>query len=331
MSIPDPTSEETTAIESLDPDLQQVFHDHRVHYKFRARFATMGYTALGDFVELFDDKPDLKRRGPAMLGYAAPAEDATPEQNEFQMLVNVRLAQAWETAAIRLKHSKEQRATFDSSAQKNLALVVTKADREAMRLLWAKSHDDIAPSVLQEGSQHFTGLIVSQLLEKSWGFFSNRKAVSRAEEHVQRASSEGRTQEGYHKDMETELALHYAANLDQLKDRSEVIITTTTMVGQSMPHIPHIQAAERDIRDPFKFLFGKSCLGRYPLVTAPFASNLMDAMLKQIATAQLDGAKTFKEALRSMKDDSILVFEFVFSLGERHCRTLFDPEPKSGC
>ena len=65
--------------------------------------------------------------------------------------------------------------------------------------------------------------------------------------------------------MDYELALAEARKISELKERVEVVITTTMMLVLSMPHIPHIQIKESELREPFDILFGDEGLGLYPL------------------------------------------------------------------
>ena len=88
------------------------------------------------------------------------------------------------------------------------------------------------------------------------GFFSNCKAVRRAEEDSRRRLAPGRTSECVHKDMDYEQALAEARNIGELKERVEVIITSTMMLVLSMPHVPHVQIKEIELREPFEHLFG---------------------------------------------------------------------------
>jgi hypothetical protein len=192
MALTEPLPQEIDAIKKLDKDLQQTLQDHRVPFVIRAALANKGYTLMGDFVGKFDDKADVKAKAPAWLGYAParPDHPTEPEQEKLD-LFNVRLAQAWETANIRLQEMKTTRAKLDLNSHRDLSILVSDPDQEAMRQLWAKRHEDCDPLLAKEGSKSFLGLVIDQLAAKSWGLFANKKAVSRAQEHIQRRTGPG--------------------------------------------------------------------------------------------------------------------------------------------
>ena len=138
-------------------------------------------------MEVFDGKVDVKTKAPRWLGYAPVRSDQPTEPEREKMdLFTVRLAQAWETAHIRLTEAKTLKAKQDVGSNPDLSLVVSEPDREAMRLFWATKHDGNDPELSSEGSKTFLGLVVTLLRERTWGLFTNCKAVSRAQEHIQR-------------------------------------------------------------------------------------------------------------------------------------------------
>ena len=70
-----------------------------------------GYTPICDFVEYFDGKAGVKTKAPRWLGYAParPDHPTEPEQDKLDLFY-VRLAQAWETANIRLTQARTLKA-----------------------------------------------------------------------------------------------------------------------------------------------------------------------------------------------------------------------------
>ena len=322
MALPLATETETREISNLEQELQDVLQDHRVFYNCRAALARKGYILLSDFVEMYDDRADVKAKAPKDLGYGPANPDAPTEaETERVRLLNARMAQAWDTACIRLSARKQARAKAGSSSSginaSNAYLLISDTDRTAMRQLWADRHEDVMPTLDTEGSQTFFGIVQTQLNTKSWGLFTNKKAVSRSVEHVQRTTLTVKDLEGVHRDEAQERELMEAVNMEELHDRVEVIITTTMMVIYTMPHKPEVQIKEAELRKPFVHLFGKECLGRYPWVTASFASMLLDKVLRRIADMQLNRHLCLKASTENIVDDANFWFLNLYATMER--------------
>ena len=181
-----------------------------------------------------------------------------------------------------------------------------------MRQVWADKHEGQMPQLSVEGSQAFTGLILNQVQSGHWGLFSHSKAVSRADEHMHRGSKPVTSREGHHMQSEYEKELMAAVNIVELQERVEVIIVTTIMVLHSNPHLTNLWVHEYELRAPFKYLFGKRALGRYPWASAAMASALLDAMLQRIAASILDDHMTLREALVETRKDSNFWFLHLF-------------------
>ena len=142
---------------------------------------------------------------------------------------------------------------------------------------------------------------------------THNKAVSRADEHMQHNSKSGTNREGMHMQCEYEKELLDAVNMFQLKERVEVIVVTSIMVIHTNPHFINLLVKEHELRAPFEWLFGKEALGRYPWASAAFAGDLLDSLLKKVASFMLDEKLTLRQALAKTRDDSNFWFLHLYA------------------
>ena len=98
-----------------------------------------------------------------------------------------------------------------------------------MRQMWEDRHEETPPALEIEGSQTFAGLVQTQLLGKHWGMFTNKKAVSRAQENAQRGNKPGQSSERHFTSVECERPLLDAVNMYEIKERVDVIVCATMM------------------------------------------------------------------------------------------------------
>ena len=75
----------------LTDDLRKVLLRNKVPYKVIAAFHAYDTSTIGEFVEMYDDREDLRRKGPQDLNYA-PRDPATPTPEEENTFVRPTLA-----------------------------------------------------------------------------------------------------------------------------------------------------------------------------------------------------------------------------------------------
>ena len=118
-----------------------------------------------------------------------------------------------------------------------------------------------------------------------------------------------------------EKELFDAVSLREIKERTEVIICTTLMCVYAHPRVPRIKIKEKELRGPFKILYGQEALGRYPWATAAFVSDLLDALLKQIAKEQQDNHLSLRDACKTTVGNSSFWFLNLYGPVEREKKT----------
>ena len=119
---PLPNEEQKTAVALLEPELQRILKTHRVPWNIQKRVADRGFRTVGDFVELWDNKTELKKQAPRQFGYAL-SNPESPDANEEEKLqrYNVFLAQAYEAAH---KHNQRhiKRKTLNTISKNNIVV-----------------------------------------------------------------------------------------------------------------------------------------------------------------------------------------------------------------
>ena len=79
---------------------------------------------------------------------------------------------------------------------------------------------------------------------------------------------------------------------------------------------------ESELCAPFKHMFGKECLGRYPLASGQFASELLDKLLQHIAMSQVSEKWPLRDAVYAVRMDSNFWFLNLYNPMEKQLAEL---------
>lgn len=250
----EPTEPQKTSMAKPDEDVRTIMVNHKVPYDIISRFADLEFTSLGDFVEYFVEKENVKQDGPGDLGFA-DGENGYNAQTSRRAVV--RLAQAWETAKA-FNDTRRKAMTANDSEQ--IKLIMNKATRKNMEALWEQSHNGAKPPLDKQVSDTLMGLLMKELSTESVPVLEEKRLVCKIDENLGRVVKERPGPNGTTRQVEEEEGIP-ATELEGFKSKVDVHITSYLMLCKTPQHIPNEILSEKRLIKFKNFFFGEHVAG----------------------------------------------------------------------
>ena len=173
-------------------------------------FADLEYTNFQEFVEMYKDKDALKDESPGELGFPASSNgfDAASSKRAA-----VRLSVAWGTA----KAINDSRvAALTAHGNDQVKTLTTIPVRSNMETLWDIDHNQVKPSLEEQGSDTLIGLLIKKLSAESVPVLEEKHLVCKLDEDLGHTVKTKRGKGGAFWVVDEEKAIP-SAKLDELK------------------------------------------------------------------------------------------------------------------